>query len=645
MMLNRLDSISSYRPRSRKHGFSASSMVHFQCEALLQMLHTDHSGSCVGLTVSPLRMYGSAKDSWLSFPDLLKRLIGCVGNHYLLAGALIGVEMYRRGKDSKAQGRALRPHVHLCLFTYNDFLNLPLERLKLQLTEQGFDWRIDNVRNASAGAGWITYCLKGLKDPLLQGVCKEVLGCSSVQLILNSSLDPKWPLDSLHSYLCSCGYEVGLLVPKSGCKVPSVGYSEDPTLHMGDFVRKVCLKERLGLYNGVLHERRPGTEFTWQARCKVPGFVTELTHMGLPMEFRHKMFEAGSTLSSDGIVRGKFKLDVYPKVTYHSYLWEFCDNTVLDCRVGKVVAKPDLLDSFSSCGQFHSVLWKDLPWPEDLLCFITSLVGRNNLLSLMLTMGCLFHELTCRKEHPSVWLQGPPDSYKSWFIDNFLNNLFSESLVYVMNTLSERRFMFDCLKDVKDGVLVYDDITSRSHLFKNSESLMNLLDGREVASERKYEASSMVRFLGHSAITSNFSIGMCVPHHAPALSKRVNEYTFSVPSKAPNLNNVSKEQWVSFGVLCNALYLQKQGIVADYPNSWFKSRQCAVGPDLISLENLLKFSNNDAAIGLVSKKVCVVALPLGDVARGNCAIGASPRSVGRTVAVRKVRRARRVGRV
>lgn len=567
-----LNSLDFYRPINNKDGFRSTSTLHIRCARIMEELYQHHSGCCIGITVSPGVTKGSLEDAWNELPLLVNNVVRVLFKRHLIAGAILSIEMYRRDSKSRVGGRALRPHIHIAALTYNAFLNWPVTGLQQDLDVLNLDRHVELLPTAQRGASWMAYCLKGLKCNILQTVVRSSNLNSSVTMYVNPHLKPVVDLGNLHSYLNGCGYTT-ILTKEVYQKhlLPSVRFSANPTIHMSRFVRQFCLLHSIGAYNGSLHRRKEGTMYTWERLLSIPDFISQLTNLDAPDEFLELMAQASSNIAGCTL-GGKSKLNVFPSVHYHSYLWEFEDARVFDCRNGELLSAPQL-DPFNGCGRFHQTKFCDLPWPTHLLNALNGLlINRDEALDLMTSLGGMFHNLTTsRKQHRCVWLYGVPDSHKSWFVVNFLKHLFSDSMVYTLNAASNKQFMFENLKNVKFGVIFADDIGPSSVAVRNAEAFTNLIDGNTVNAERKYEASQQLAFRGNLVATSNFTITHSFSDvvTSNAVAKRFSSHGLTVPSQAPDYDSITCFEWVSFGLLCNSLFIRfNDGTLSHFPDAW-----------------------------------------------------------------------------
>jgi hypothetical protein len=69
--------------------------------------------------------------------------------------------------------------------------------------------------------------------------------------------------------------------------------------------------------------------------------------------------------------------------------------------------------------------------------------------------GGLFHELDNRKAHRASWISGDSNTYKTWFVNNFLENNFNQVLINVIN-LTRTEFRYGRLRGATEGILLLD---------------------------------------------------------------------------------------------------------------------------------------------------------------------------------------------
>jgi hypothetical protein len=90
--------------------------VQLHCENAVNQAYHNLAGSFVFVTVSISPSQNlSFDEEWDVFSQTLPRIINTFSRNYLLAGAVVGVEMYEKRKN-KSCPRAGRPHAHMLLF-------------------------------------------------------------------------------------------------------------------------------------------------------------------------------------------------------------------------------------------------------------------------------------------------------------------------------------------------------------------------------------------------------------------------------------------------------------------------------------------------------------------------------------------------
>ena len=131
----------------------------------------EHSGQALFITFG----LGAQDDltirqEWSKCAQVYEDFITYLLGHFLVGGILTGFEMYTKNKARKSS-KVLRPHVHMVLFTYNDFLSLSKDRLEIHLATFMDDFKVDALKTPQDAAKAAAYTLKSSRQTVLKQVC------------------------------------------------------------------------------------------------------------------------------------------------------------------------------------------------------------------------------------------------------------------------------------------------------------------------------------------------------------------------------------------------------------------------------------------------------------------------------------------
>jgi hypothetical protein len=577
----RLSQLSYYRgsrqgPRSKD--------IQLFCENICQLLFLHHSCLFYSITIRLVPEEGrSASEEWLAFSQLLPDVFSSLQKQLLIAGFVAGTEMSqkdaRAGRSSKLAGR---PHIHIFLAAYNDFLNPSRFEIRFAFTQLRLDVQVNALpchndfllqKNVCSA---LRYVLKGHNDSILQEACGHYLKSSSIWVFSNTRLQNN-PFQAFSEGLKLRGFKHRFVSAGAGALVPSVRRYEDLVagvrLQIAEFVRAICLQEGLAFHSDRLYRVVSPSRYTWTAWRSASDFGSQvLGSLHLPTSYLTKYHQSAAWVLTEGEVK---KLGptvcVFPRLTFQRHLWEFNDG-VYDLLAGKWGVD---FPPFTSCSMHHRYNFDELPFPTNLLIFLQELtVPRSDVRELLVRLGSLFHETSDRKQDPALWLSGSNNSFKSWFVLNFLKTNFSEALILTLDR-QKGAFRYAALLHAENsrvsGVVYSDDFRS-SNFVDEAGTLLNLLDGQPVVTQEKYTASQKVHFHHGFIVTSNerLSDTAWLEIDRLALAKRFREICFEQPSEKEKafLESLLLE-FAGLGFLANFLYLECLGqkeIVL--PKSW-----------------------------------------------------------------------------
>lgn len=598
-----LDLAKELAKRSRYVGpnkLATAKDLQLQCENAVMRHFKHHSGSFLFITLSLAPVPGKTlEEEWVQFKHLMPMFIQQLGQKYLLAGTVLGVEMYAKQKSRKSI-RAGRPHAHMVLFVYNDFLSpdvydiraalMQSQMLDLQVVSMRLD--IDTTKNKDGSTrtvqqqdviNQIRYCLKGAttkeQKPLLQPACQHYLQRPSLTININESIEQN-PLRPLAEYLQSKNYPLVAESLTFQSTVPVVRrYDDDDNgakMQMAEFIRAICIQEGVAFYKQKLWKKGSHSYHTWVPWKHLSAFSTDVLSVAhLPTEYLQKFRKGAAWALTEGYEK---RLDgplvqVFPRLTLRSDLWEFDDGQLYDLAIG---AFSGTTEAFLSTGMHHKIRFEEMGFPSTAIRFLKNLVeNQKQLHQTLLALGGLFHEVQDRKTHKALWIQGPSASYKTWFINAFLNKNFASVHIHRIPTLGISQFRYGRLIGETDGVLFIDDF--KSEAFKEVGPLLNLLDGSPFVAEEKYKAGDLVEYKGGAAITTTQTMEQTIWQKVDreAIQNRCHLISFGTKKAYTDqhLKRV-KQDLVALGLLCNALFLKEIKGLSDavVPQAWNKKK-------------------------------------------------------------------------
>lgn len=575
-----LNKLKIYREAKVEDRFN--SLIFNDCTRIYKEVYNDHCGFVLELTVSRLNLRDiSIEESWRDVSNLLREVLLAIKESHLVCGLLIGVEMYGKYRG-RPNSRAFKPHMHLAVFCYNDFLNLPLHNLERRLRGLELDYRVRELKNGLDGARWLGYCIKSRNDALLQRITKEVLGGPSVSLFNVKEL----VIPSMENLGESIGVNVNWEAFNSGKGIISCRREEDSGLQAGSYVKAQCLHSGIGAFKNVLCKRKKNALFTWSQHSSVPDFVTRLTEMEAGASFLYHLKNAGAFRADLGLLGNERALKVYPEIVYKTYCWEFKGGMVYQGQEGRLIEGSLLMDRFISCGKSYDFYFDELPKPIKLLNLLGQVCETGEMKNFLLRLAGLWHELGWyglkRKDLRALLIYGEPNSLKTTLIYKILSTSLEGVLIHAVGQYGESsgsgRFSFSLLKDVSVGVIFVDDLKSSSGILKYPGRLTNLLDGKTTV-ERKYEAPALQEYKGGAVFTSNYntldllSSDKYAVEDYNSLKERISEVRFVRPKDAQKLSkeieSLSDKEVGGFVVFCNTLFLKVGfGIEGRVPLNW-----------------------------------------------------------------------------
>jgi hypothetical protein len=302
----------------------------------------------------------------------------------------------------------------------------------------------------------------------------------------------------------------------------------------------------------------------------------------LPPAYLVKYHDSASWVLSEGSSKKLGPtISVFPRLRFQRHLWEFNDG-LYDLIAGAWVTD---FGPFTSASIHHRYSFDELPFPGGLLAFLKELTSPSDCLELLVRLGSLFHVCGDRKADPALWIHGPNDSFKSWFLRNFLRENFSETLIITLDR-QKGPFRYASLLKAEaagiQGVIHSDDFRS-ADFRKEAGTMLNLLDGVPMVVQDKYLPGE--RLISKHGFVLSSNEGLAETEWSPidrlALSKRFREVRFDKPSaKDEAFLEALLCEFPGLGLLCNYCYNRNIGREIPLPKSWrFAELGSALLPD------------------------------------------------------------------
>jgi len=522
--------------------------------------HHKHFGKAIFITFGLNNLTNrNIADEWNAFRIIMPKVLNLIDKHYTTAGFIMGIEMYHKNKG-RANNKSFKPHAHIVLFAYNEFMASPDYELSSQLIQLGLDVKVDPLPQPKDVANAMRYTIKSAADHLTNKATQAFMASPSTALFINTALKDN-PLLKVENFIHIPTIPIHVHKAPLFWKVPSVIRHNDLKYSAALFLKLLCIQQKIGFYKTSLLKRKPGSCYTWQTWKPVNQFIDALAqeeHM--PSSYKEFLLDNAPWIIREGATSNTDPIHtVFPRVTMSPHLWEFKFGQVYNFNTDE--CETTNLNEFISCSKYIDLTFKQLPEPTQLLEFINMLTQSQNETRLLLkTMGGLFHELTqSRKVQKALWVHGTNNTYKTWLVATFLDKCFHQLLISRVPQ-GASPFQFATLRGNNvQGVVFIDDF--RSQAFKaNAPEFLNILDGVPTSVQEKYKQSALVKYKGHFALTSNEQINTSEFKLLDqfALKQRFHEVQFLSSLQLKQISQYPSfpdDQWYALAILANRLFL------------------------------------------------------------------------------------------
>ena len=531
--------------------------------------------------------------------------------------ALVGIEVHKRSKNDprKENTKELpeykslggRPHIHICLLLFNDFLcpsTISLTK-KLSSITQNVDCVEVGFNSVRQVKDWFMYCTKELKDELTQNFLKKYCNLESSCILYSGHSQSNVRCVDLCSVFSRCNLRINLkslrLFPHfelpllSGLEAPTIEFPLIPRtksnlVKVNHFMKALFLHYKLYLWPDKVHTCRliPNSLCTYE-RYKPLSEIYSFLLQFFPIEVQELLTQP-KALSLYMGEYAKYNLNYLPVISVHSHLIELSDG-IYNFLNGEYTrhseSTPSLRDvenkSYISCVSFWPHLSFDtLPWPSTPLSIVDRLYEKpqmNVFHRFCISFGNLFHykqSLLCTStpgvqktlgNNLSIYLYGPPGSGKSSLMEEILGLVLGPKVGFIRNHKGPYK-----LCDIKNKSLA---IFKEFHFSQLAEDdVLGLVEGAQVVIEEKNKEPFLLNADLHNSIhtiaitTEDWPI-------SESLQRRFVPYylqgtdTTSDEKKIEFDKNVRREA-VSFCIYANLHYLRDIKIIGQIPSDWLQ---------------------------------------------------------------------------
>lgn len=368
-------------------------MLHAQTQTFIQLAQENASVISFGITIT----YPTDKDYLQSWSSLHQRIIDILSRLYKLPiyGILLSIEIHKEKLLSKEKRRPMhqsrlkgRPHLHICLMLYNDFLCPSISKIENHIrgeTNLNFDLQVtqfipdDSTKGLFNIKNWFLYCLKEAKDPTSQRFLKKFLNLSTSSFLFSGHPDSYQPCEDLAQLFNQCDFnlrhfndpgqiisdELSLIDKDLFKHLPFVPQTNSDVLKVSFFLNGILKSLNYAIWPGKTYICRlqEGARATWEEYLALSELYTLIIKQ-FPIKTQELLI---NSRPFNLYVRDYQKLDFnwLPQVTIAEHLVELRDG-IFDLRTGEF--KPHFEDTnlgLISCSTFWpQFTFQNLPWPS-----------------------------------------------------------------------------------------------------------------------------------------------------------------------------------------------------------------------------------------------------------------------------------------
>lgn len=481
----------------------------------------------------------------------------------------------------------------MVVYTYNNCLNFPLSSLQLKLNQFINDVVIKYASEPGHMAKTTCYTVKSANKNDIIDVCNHLFKAPPAALFVNQTLKNN-PLKFLTTSLDKAqinNFHYNLSRTHSDLSpIPRVStFDGDQKMQMAAFIQQVCLLNRTAFFKDMLFAPTNPQSCTWQYVGPREFLVHYLLDTSLPAKFQKQLLNSAHWLLTEGAnTKAEMRTHrVFVPLRFNPALFEFKENKYYNFEKNQLVTqKPqtkhkDSLQqkNFQSCSIYVDQTWNTLPSPQPVISFLKLVVDAqpHELLEFCTCLSSIFHPITDRKEQPGIWISGGSNTFKSAFVNAFLQHNINQHLVTTIVQTKQTTFQYAPLRGVTNGVLHIDEF--RDKIFQPAANLINIMDGQKTMIEQKYKEAISTQFKGQVIVTTNQLLQSIKYQHYDllAVEARFAEYHFRIQDQQTHLDaqtlfeQIQPNHWVSFAIFCNLARLILDDIEPEQiitPNSW-----------------------------------------------------------------------------
>lgn len=555
-IFNKINQLERYAtPKAKTH-----KQIQLVFQDIAEELADQHSAKAIFITIGINSRKGTTvEEEWQTFTQVMPKVVDEIDQAYPIAGMLVGIEMYQKRKGRPNQ-KSFKPHAHIVVFAYNEFMAAPKYRVQSQLVQLGLDVKVDDLAKPKDVANAMRYTIKGANDETVQTATGAYMGVKPATMWINTALGHN-PLLRAKTFIQQSLTPINFVERDLYWKVPSVKKYNHEKYSAAEFLAKLCRQQRIGFYRESMLIREPGCFYTWQTWKPVNQFIDALAKQpGMPQSYKEYLLNNATWILAEGATdRNGAIHTIFPRVQMQPNLWELKHGTIYNFNTD--TCETTNMTDFISCSKFVNSTYEELNKPPtQLIQLIDQITGSHKETArLLTTLGGLFHQLTTsRKKHRALWVYGTNNTYKTWLVAKFLEECFHEQLILRVPA-GTTPYQFSRLRNAQEGVVFIDDF--RSQGFKtNTAAFINIVDGTPTPVDEKYKATEVVEYKGHFAVTSNESIETSEFKliDKKAIVQRFEQFDFQVKVNLDEqINALERGQWYALAVLANRYFLNK----------------------------------------------------------------------------------------